>query len=117
MPASVPSLDSPSSAARHAPVPPELAQACTALWLATLSLMTAFMHNTAPAHRFLLARRIARNLDTLRGQQCFSADSRSRFARLARHWDDKARALDPQQQASGGTGVLAALWRAARDAT
>jgi hypothetical protein len=79
--------------------------------------MTAFMHNAAPAHRFLLARRIARNLDTLHGQECFSPDSRASFARLARRWEAKACALDPQQQASGGTGVLASLWRAARDAT
>lgn len=117
MPASVPPLHPLSCPSRQVPVAPELAQACTALWLATLSLMTAFMHNTAPAYRLLLARRIARNLDTLRGQECFSADSRSRFARLALRWDDKARALDPQQQANGGTGVVASLWRAARDAT
>ncbi|HET6827690.1 MAG TPA: hypothetical protein VFH35_03340 [Ramlibacter sp.] len=116
MPVSVPPLPS-LSAPAHVAAAPELAQACTALWLATLSLMTAFMHNTAPAHRYLLARRIARNLDTLRGQECFSADSRSRFARLALRWDDKARALDPQEQTRGGTGVVASLWRAARDAT
>jgi len=36
-----------------------LAAANRALWTATLALMTAFMQSTAPAHRYLLARRIA----------------------------------------------------------
>ena len=58
-----------------------LADACRALWLATLGLMTAFMQQPAPAHRLLLARRIARNLETLAAQDCFSADCRATFAR------------------------------------
>ena len=67
-----------------------LRQACASLWLATLSLMTAYMQNHAPAHRFLLARRIARNLDTLQDQDCFTAECRAGFARLARRWSDRA---------------------------
>lgn len=68
-----------------------LAQACRALWVATLSLMTAFMQQQAPAHRHLLARRIARNLETLSGQDCFDAGCRARFARLAPRWHARAR--------------------------
>lgn len=72
---------------------PELTQACAALWTATLALMTAFMQNTAPQQRFVLARRIAANLLTLSGQDCFAADCRERFKRLARRWDARACAL------------------------
>jgi hypothetical protein len=68
-----------------------LPQACTALWLATLSLMTAFMHTGAPAHRYLLASRIARNFDTLRGQECFAPRTRASFAKLASRWQRFAR--------------------------
>ena len=68
------------------PPPPALQDASRALWLATLSLMTAFMQTQAPAHRLLMARRIARNFDTLRTQECFSADCRRRFARLGARW-------------------------------
>ncbi|MBK0392151.1 hypothetical protein [Ramlibacter algicola] len=68
------------------PPPPTLQDASRALWLATLSLMTAFMQTQAPAHRLLMARRIARNFATLREQECFSADCRNRFARLGAHW-------------------------------
>jgi hypothetical protein len=71
----------------------ELSRACAALWRATLSLMTAFMHNAAPAHRLLLARRIARNFSTLREQECFSPESRKTFAKLARRWSEKAERL------------------------
>ena len=39
-----------------------LSRACSALWTATLSLMAAFMQTSAPAHRYLIARKIARNL-------------------------------------------------------
>jgi hypothetical protein len=67
-----------------------LAHACRALWLATLSLMTAYMQHAAPAHRLLLARRIARNLRTLEAQDCFAADCRARFGRIARRWERKA---------------------------
>ncbi|ROZ72077.1 hypothetical protein [Ramlibacter sp. WS9] len=85
-----------------------LAQACNALWLATLSLMTAFMHNTAPAHRYLLARKIASNFALLEQQpECFSADSRTSFARLARTWTAQADRLARQEdRPRGGLGLL-----------
>jgi hypothetical protein len=93
----------------------DLAQACRALWLATVSLMTAFMQTQAPAHRLLLARRISRNLDTLRGQDCFTPGTRATFGRLAERWADTARQLDPQATpASLGTVLLAAIRRFAR---
>jgi hypothetical protein len=111
MPASAVAPTSPAAA----PAASELAQACSALWLATLSLMTAFMQNPAPAHRLLLARRISRNLGTLQAQDCFDADCRRRFARLSRRWADTAQALDPQQQGQGGRGLVAALLRATRN--
>ena len=85
-----------------------LARACTALWTATLSLMTAFMHNPAPAHRYLLARKIARTLLTLHEQDCFSEDSRASFLKLSRRWNGKAERLAPQEQEQrprGGIGV------------
>jgi len=67
-----------------------LSQACAALWRATLSLMVAFMKTAAPAHRYLIARRIARNLDLLGGQDCFNTDCRATFSQLARRWNRKA---------------------------
>jgi hypothetical protein len=70
--------------------PAELHDASRALWLATLSLMAAFMQTQAPAHRHLMARRIARNFDTLREQECFSPDCRRRFARLGARWHSQA---------------------------
>jgi hypothetical protein len=72
-----------------------LADASRALWLATLSLMTAFMQMQAPAHRYLLARRIARNLHTLGEQECFSQESRRRFERLGLRWEGHARRFKP----------------------
>lgn len=75
-----------------------LSRACAALWLATLSLMTAFMQTHAPAHRLLLARRIAGNLGTLQGQECFSERSRASFARLRSRWSERAERLAAQQQ-------------------
>ena len=81
---------------------PTLPQASRALWLATLSLMAAFMQTQAPAHRLLMARRIARNFDTLCAQECFSQECRSRFARLASRWHAQAdRLQDPPAAASG----------------
>lgn len=71
----------------------QLAQASRALWIATLSLMTAFMQNPAPAHRCLLARRIARNLETLAVQDCFDTGCRARFERLAGRWQQRAEQL------------------------
>src|SRR4051812_27556960 len=60
--------------------------ASRALWTATLALMTAFMQAPAPAHRFLRARRISRNFDSLSGQECFDRSCRTSFERLARRW-------------------------------
>jgi hypothetical protein len=98
------------SPAPHSPPPAaaaELAQASRALWLATLALMTAFMQHGAPAHRCLLARRIARNLDTLSRQpECFGRDCCARFARLASRWQHRAEGLaegrDTVRDTAGG---------------
>lgn len=78
-----------------------LAQACTSLWLATLSLMTAYMHNGAPAHRYLLAKRIARNFATLCAQESFGPNTQAYFAKLARRWARTAEQLSPQGEAPG----------------
>jgi methionine-rich copper-binding protein CopC len=82
----------------------ELTLACTSLWLSTLSLMTAFMQQRAPAHRYLLAQRIARNFATLRAQpECFSEDTLDKFEALERRWQLKAERLSPSrtQQPAG----------------
>ena len=73
----------------------QLAQANRALWVATLSLMTAFMQTPAPAHRYLLARRISRNFDTLSRQDCFDAGCRASFVRLARRWQARSEQFAP----------------------
>ncbi len=87
-----------------------LFQACTSLWLATLSLMTAFMQTAAPAHRYLLARRIGRNFLTLREQECFDAPTRASFSRLASRWQGKADRLAPESsRPHGGMGLLQRL--------
>src|SRR3954466_13720552 len=83
-----------------------LAAANRALWLATLSLMTAFMQMQAPAHRLLLARRIARNFDTLSGQECFDEDTRASFTRLQARWQAHAEQFDAKP-----APVLAGLFR------
>lgn len=72
-----------------------LAAANRALWTATLALMTAFMQTPAPAHRYLLARRIARNFDTLSGQECFDQGCRATFARLAKRWHARSQQFSP----------------------
>jgi hypothetical protein len=87
----------------------QLALASRALWLATLSLMTAYLQNTAPAHRLLLARRIARNLETLARQDCFATGCRARFERLARRWQGRAEQLAPEGPAPR-RGPLAGLF-------
>lgn len=74
----------------------ELAAASRALWSATLALMTAFMQNQAPAHRYLLARRIARNFDTLSVQDCFDLNCRASFDRLARRWQERSGQYSPE---------------------
>jgi hypothetical protein len=85
----------------------QLVQACTALWTATLSLMVAFMQTRAPAHRYLIARKIARNLTTLHEQDCFGEQSRASFLRLSRRWSDRAdRLAAEQQRPRGGLGLL-----------
>jgi hypothetical protein len=73
-----------------------LAQASRALWVATLALMTAFMQTGAPAHRLLLARRIARNFETLQDQECFDSASRASFRRLAGRWRQHAERISPE---------------------
>lgn len=85
-----------------------LSRACAALWMATLSLMTAFMQTGAPAHRYLIARKIARNLGTLREQDCFTAECRMIFSNLSQRWSAKADQLAPRDERSrgGGTGLL-----------
>lgn len=88
----------------------ELAQACMALWAATLSLMTAFMHNRAPAHRYLLARRISNNLATLQQQECFTHQSRATFAKLCRRWNATADQLGRQQSLPRRDGGLLHRW-------
>lgn len=79
-----------------------LMQASTSLWLATLSLMTAYMQQRAPAHRLMLARRIARNFDTLRQQECFGERTRARFTQLARRWQRTADSLSPEGEVHEG---------------
>ena len=103
--------------AAHADQVQALAQACHALWSATLSLMVAFMQTSAPAHRYLLARRIARNYETLlREGDCFTPAARASFKTLAGRWADKAARLSPQQEGrpTGGLGVLARLFAPSR---
>jgi len=85
----------PSAAAPASTDANALADAGRALWSATLMLMTAFMQTAAPAHRYLLARRIARNFGTLREQDCFSVATRKSFSRLADRWGARANLLAP----------------------
>lgn len=88
-----------------------LSQACASLWLATLSLMTAFMQQPAPAHRYLLARRIERNFATLRAQpECFSPGTLAKFEALERRWQLKAERLSPSR-AQEPAGMLERLQR------
>jgi len=83
-----------------------LSQACAALWMATLSLMTAFMQTHAPAHRYLIARKIAKNLGLLREQDCFSAECRLIFSNLSNRWAAKARQLEPRAAEPQPLGAL-----------
>lgn len=88
-----------------------LARACTALWAATLSLMTAFMQTQAPAHRYLMARKIAANFELLRAQECYTPATRASFTRLATRWSTKAERLSPHadRPRGGGFGIGALL--------
>jgi len=80
-----------------------LADANRALWMATLSLMTAFMQTPAPAHRHLLAGRISRNFDTLSRQDCFDAGCRGSFERLSHRWQVQSDRFAPDApRAPGG---------------
>lgn len=89
-----------------------LSRACTALWTATLSLMAAFMQTSAPAHRYLIARKIARNLETLRQEDCFTPECRATFGKLSERWANKADQLGRQEdQPRGGIGFLQPLWK------
>jgi hypothetical protein len=83
-----------------------LSRACTALWVATLSLMTAFMQTSAPAHRYLIARKIARNLGMLREETCFTPECRMIFANLSQRWNAKADQLAPRDPPRGGMGLM-----------
>jgi hypothetical protein len=84
--------------------------ACKALWSATLSLMTAYMQTAAPAHRLLLARRIAANFDALSQQDSFSRNSREAFCRLQHRWQHTAERLAAAtHESEGGRGLLERL--------
>jgi hypothetical protein len=84
-----------------------LSQACAALWMATLSLMTAFMQPAAPAHRYLIARKIAKNLGLLREQDCFTDECRMIFSNLSQRWTAKAEQLAPRdEQPTAGIRML-----------
>ena len=72
-----------------------LAAANRALWLATLGLMTAYMQTPAPAHRYLLARRISRNFETLATQDCFDSGCRASFGRLGQRWQARSEQFAP----------------------
>jgi len=95
-----------SQPSTHAAQMHALAQACQSLWTATLSLMTAFMQTTAPAHRLLLARRIARNFATLQDQPCFNGATRASFARLHERWSSTVDRLTPGYHEAGPLGWL-----------
>lgn len=84
----------------------KLSRACAALWTATLALMTAFMQNPAPAHRVLIARKIAKNLKLLHEQECFTTECRMIFSNLAQRWTANAELLTRQDdQPRGGFGA------------
>lgn len=85
----------------------KLSRACAALWTATLALMTAFMQTPAPAHRLLIARKIAKNLNVLNEQECFTTECRMIFSNLAQRWTANADQLARHEDhPRGGTGPL-----------
>ncbi len=70
----------------------DLQHACRALWRATLTLMNTYLRTRGPAQRVMLARRIARNFQTLERESAhFAPGSHEAFARLARRWAQLAR--------------------------
>ena len=79
-----------------------LTHASRALWVATLSLMSAFMQNRAPAHRYLLAKRISRNFSLLQQQDCFAEKTRASFSRLERRWEQIAQKCNVTQAGPEG---------------
>lgn len=84
----------------------KLTRACAALWTATLALMTAFMQNPAPAHRVLIARKIAKNLKLLHEQECFTTECRMIFSNLSQRWTANADRLTRQDDhPRGGFGL------------
>jgi methionine-rich copper-binding protein CopC len=84
-----------------------LSRACAALWTATLALMTAFMQNPAPAHRYLIARKIARNQKLLHEQDCFTTECRMIFSNLSQRWSAKADLLAGDgDRPRGGFGLM-----------
>jgi hypothetical protein len=84
----------------------KLSRACAALWTATLALMTAFMQTPAPAHRVLIARKIAKNLKLLHEQECFTTECRMIFSNLGQRWTAKAELLARQDdRPRGGFGL------------
>ena len=107
----------PAALIPHSPAPAQtsvspalqLAQASRALWSATLALMAAFMQTPAPAHRYLLARRIGRNFKTLSEQECFDAGCRARFGRLAARWLTRSEEFAPEGTARPRGGWLRLL--------
>ncbi len=65
----------------------DLTQTCRALWRTTLSMMNTYLSLRGPARRVMLARRIARNFQTLeRESSLFAPVTRDAFTRLARRW-------------------------------
>jgi hypothetical protein len=62
-----------------------------------------------PAHRYLLATRIARNFETLREQHCFPQDTRASFSKLANKWKRTAQRLSPN--GAPETGMFTRLQR------
>jgi hypothetical protein len=87
-----------------------LAEASRGLWLATLALMTAFMHATGVEHRRRLARRIAGNLRMLEDQPCFREEDRARFGRLAARWHAKAEPVENTAARGAGWNVIQRLF-------
>ena len=73
-----------------------------------------FHANSAPAHRYLIARKIARNLETLREQDCFTADCRTTFSNLSQRWTAKADQMAQQEDKPRGGmgGFLQPIWKA-----
>jgi hypothetical protein len=68
--------------------------------------MTAFMQTSAPAHRHLIARKIAKNLGMLCQESCFTTVCRMIFSNLSQRWTVKADQLAQEERPRGGVGLL-----------